>query len=114
MFRRTATAETPLTEFAAAHAEGAFTVDVREPDEYALGHVAGAVNIPLSQLGTRVASLSRDNMGTPIYVICASGNRSKAGAGLLAKNGLDARSVAGGTAAWTRAGHSTVTGSRRS
>lgn len=113
MFRRSTTPEVTLTDFAAAHAAGALTVDVREPDEYAGGHVPGALNIPLSQLGPRVATVAADSKGVPVFVICASGNRSKAGADLLLQGGLDARSVAGGTAAWSRAGHPTVAGSRR-
>src|SRR5581483_7958993 len=39
---------------------GALLVDVREPDEYAAGHVAGALNVPLSQLRRRHAELPRD------------------------------------------------------
>jgi rhodanese-related sulfurtransferase len=114
VFRRTTTPEVTLADFAAAHAGGALTVDVREPGEYAGGHVPGAVNIPLAELGTQVATVAADSQGAAVFVICASGNRSKAGAGLLLKGGLDARSVAGGTAAWARAGHPTVAGARRS
>jgi rhodanese-related sulfurtransferase len=113
VFRRTTTPEVTLTDFAAAHAAGALTVDVREPGEYVGGHVPGAINIPLTLLGTRATSLAADSKGAPVFVICASGNRSKAGAGLLLRVGLDARSVTGGTAAWSRAGHPTVAGSRR-
>lgn len=114
MFRRTATPETSVPDFAAAQATGALTVDVREPDEYAAGHVPGAVNIPLAALGTRTLKLASDSNGGPVFVICASGNRSKAGAGLLIKSGVDALSVAGGTAAWGRAGHPLATGTRPS
>ena len=110
MFRSTATPETSVPDFAAAHATGALTVDVREPAEYAAGHVPGAVNIPLAALGTRTPELATGNTGGPEFVICASGNSSKAGADLLIKGGLDARSVAGGTAAWGRAGHPVATG----
>ncbi len=114
MFHRTATPEASLADFVSAHATGALTVDVREPDEYAAGHVPGAVSIPLSQLGTRVDSLAADSKGAPVYVVCAAGHRSAAGAGVLVKGGLDARSVAGGTAGWMQAGHPVVQGARRS
>ncbi len=109
---RPTTDESTLSDFAAAHAEGAVTVDVREPDEYAGGHVPNAQNIPLESLGVQASQLAREGQGATVYVICATGNRSKAGAALLTRAGYDARSVAGGTAAWTRAGHPVVTGSR--
>jgi rhodanese-related sulfurtransferase len=48
----------------------------------------------------------------PVYVICASGNRSLAAADYLIRTGIDARSVAGGTAAWQRAGLPVVRGTR--
>ncbi len=106
------TNETTLDEFATAHSEGAFTVDVREPDEYAGGHVPGAVNIPLSQLRQQTGAVAAKTADAPVFVICASGHRSKSGAGLLSKAGMDARSVSGGTAGWTRAGHPVATGTR--
>ena len=110
--RKTTISESTLTDFANAHSEGAVTVDVREPGEYAGGHVPNAENIPLARLGVQAGRLARDGQDGPVYVICASGNRSKAGAALLTRAGVDARSVAGGTAAWTRAGHPVITGSR--
>ena len=110
--REIATRESTLTEFAAAHAEGAVTVDVREPGEYVGGHVPNAQNIPLESLGVQASRLASDVQGATVYVICVSGNRSKAGAALLTRAGVDAISVAGGTAAWTGAGHPVVTGSR--
>lgn len=94
-------------EFAAAHAEGAVVIDVREPQEYISGHVPRAVLVPLSQIGARVPDIPAD--GT-VYVICASGNRSKAVADLLENAGREAYSVAGGTMAWARAGRPLVTG----
>ena len=102
--------ETTLDEFATAHSEGALTVDVREHDEYAGGHVPGALNIPLSELGQQARAVAAKAADGPVFVICASGNRSKSGAGLLSRAGLDARSVAGGTSGWTRAGHPVTTG----
>ncbi len=105
--------ESSMAEFTAAHADDALTVDVREAHEFAGGHVPGARSVPLAQLGRHVASLAAEAEGRPVYVICASGNRSKAGAGLLVRGGVDARSVAGGTAAWTRAGHAVAVGGSR-
>ncbi|MFD2762560.1 rhodanese-like domain-containing protein [Micromonospora eburnea] len=98
-----------LAAFAAAHADGATVIDVREPAEYVGGHVPGARCVPLGHLPASIRDLPRP--GT-VYVICASGNRSQVGAELLERAGIDARSVAGGTAAWARAGHPLSEGSR--
>jgi rhodanese-related sulfurtransferase len=89
--------EVDLTAFAAGHADGAFVVDVREPLEYVTGHVPGAVLIPMAQVHTRMGEVPR---GEPVYVICASGNRSYTAAGWLRNAGIDAISVAGGTGGW--------------
>lgn len=86
---------------------GAAVVDVREPGEYAAGHVPGAVLIPMGQLPGRTAELDR---GTPVYVVCASGNRSSAMTSFLQRAGFDAYSVAGGTQGWARSGRPVVSG----
>ncbi len=52
---------------------GAYFVDVREPKEYAQGHVKGAVNIPLSQLRQRMEEIPKDR---PVYLYCRSAQRS--------------------------------------
>lgn len=98
--------EVDIPRFAAALADGAPVIDVREPFEYAGGHVPGAELVPLGHLTSRVSQLPTDR---PVYVICASGGRSLAAAQYLARAGIDAFSVAGGTAAWRRAGHPVVT-----
>ncbi|TNH31117.1 rhodanese-like domain-containing protein [Micromonospora orduensis] len=99
--------EVNLADFAAAHAEGAAVVDVREPFEYVEGHVPGARSVPLAQLPTAVGDLPRNR---PVYVICASGSRSLGAAQFLARAGVDARSVTGGTGGWARSGRAIVTG----
>ena len=93
--------EVTLEQFAAAHADGAAVIDVREPGEYVDGHVPGAVLMPMGQLPSRSAELERSR---PVYVICASGSRSSAMADFLRHAGFDARSVAGGTSGWARSG----------
>ncbi len=95
-----ATPEIDVNGLAAARDHG-LLVDVREPDEYAEGHVPGALLIPMGQLADRIDELDRS---TPVYVICASGNRSSAMTDLLRSSGFDASSVTGGTAAWAQAG----------
>lgn len=101
--------EVDLASFAAAHAGGAAVIDVRESFEYTHGHIPGARSAPLGQLPGIVAELRRNGPG-PVYVICASGNRSLTAAELLARTGIDAWSVAGGTGAWARSGRPIVQG----
>lgn len=84
--------------------QGATFVDVREPAEYADGHLPGAVNIPMGQLPDRTDELDKN---ATVHVVCASGNRSGAMTDFLTGSGFDAVNVAGGTSAWIRAGRPT-------
>ena len=94
------TPEIAVEEFAAVRESG-ILVDVREPEEYAAGHVPGAVPIPMNQLASRMGEIDKTS---PVFVICASGNRSVAMTDLLRGAGFNAVSVSGGTSAWTRSG----------
>lgn len=77
-------------------------IDVREPNEWLAGHAVGARHIPLADLPRRAAELPKDR---PVYVICASGNRSRVAADLLHRAGFAAPfSVTGGTGSWRRSG----------
>ncbi|GAB79008.1 NADPH-dependent 2,4-dienoyl-CoA reductase, sulfur reductase [Austwickia chelonae] len=53
--------------------EGATIIDVREPDEYDLGHIKGALNIPFSQFRDRLDEIPADR---PVYLHCRIGHRS--------------------------------------
>lgn len=80
---------------------GAVVLDVREPFEYADGHVAGTLLVPLATVGDRVGDLAKDE---PVYVFCRSGNRSLAAAQTLVEAGFgDVRNVEGGILAWSAA-----------
>ena len=103
------TVETDLTDLAAAHARGATVVDVREPNEYAGGHVPGAMNIPLSQVPARAGEVSSEGR---VFVVCASGNRSTSAADTLRAAGLDAVSVRGGTKGWIEDDRPVTSGAR--
>jgi rhodanese-related sulfurtransferase len=70
---------------------GALLVDVRETDEFASGHIPGAINEPLSTItGT---TLPKDK---PLFLYCLRGSRSKRAAGLLKKMGYgNVKSIGG-------------------
>jgi rhodanese-related sulfurtransferase len=77
-------------------------VDVREAHEWHAGRAASAVHIPLGQLAGRAHELPADR---PVYLICASGNRSKVATQILLRAGFArAVNVRGGTSAWMRSG----------
>jgi len=81
--------------------DDAWLLDVREPDEWAAGHVPGARHIPLGQVAARTAEIPPDET---IYVICRSGVRSARAAQALAGGGWQAINVAGGMQDWAAAG----------
>ena len=89
------------SQMASVTGEGITLVDVREPGEFASGHVPGAQCIPMAQLPTRVGDLDRT---APVYVICRSGNRSRALVDVLVAQGFDAVNVRGGTDDWIASG----------
>jgi len=75
-------------------------IDVRERHEYDAGHVPGALNLPMSELGGRLDELP----GEPFDVICESGGRSARVVEALVERGHDATNVEGGTAQWRAEG----------
>ena len=75
-------------------------LDVREPVEFngALGHIPGAVPIPLGELDTRLGELARNR---PVVAVCRSGARSARAVALLQKAGFaDVANLAGGMLRW--------------
>ena len=82
---------------ASAQAVGAIVVDVREPSEYATGHVPGSRLIPSHEIRERLYELPR---GATLYLICANGARSLDLIPFMRAVGYDAYSVAGGMWAW--------------
>ncbi len=77
----------------------AVIIDVRSPDEFAAGHVDGAINIPLDSLAVRASALPKDAV---LVTVCGKGGgRSERAATELRALGFDsARSLCGGTQAW--------------
>ncbi len=85
----------------------AVLLDVREPEEYAYGHVPGAVSLPQAELATRIAEVPRDH---PVFVICESGTRSLRSTQFLRQMGYaQVTNVRGGTAAWRTSGRRVIT-----
>lgn len=73
-------------------------VDCREPWEFELAQIPGALLAPLGELSTRAAEFPRDR---PVVVYCHHGVRSRHGALVLRGFGFEARSLAGGIEAWS-------------
>lgn len=78
-------------------------VDVRDPQAYAVGHVPGAVNIPLAELEVRLGELPA---GALIVTYCATEqvgeSHGERAAALLRARGFDAIALEGGLPAWQR------------
>jgi NADPH-dependent 2,4-dienoyl-CoA reductase/sulfur reductase-like enzyme/rhodanese-related sulfurtransferase len=87
----------PLADWNALRATTALLLDVREPDEYAKGHLEGATNVPLSQLRRRVDEVPRDR---EVWVYCAAGQRAYFAQRLLRQRGVDAKNLSGGYTTW--------------
>lgn len=79
--------------------DGAFLLDVRSPGEFAEGHIAGAVNIPVQELESSLGSLPVDR-NRPIVVYCRSGARSSRAKNVLLKAGFARVENLGGMSNW--------------
>jgi rhodanese-related sulfurtransferase len=78
----------------------AILLDVREPDEWAAGHVEGARHIPMNDIPRRTAELDQD---TDIVVVCKVGGRSAQVTAWLNQQGYRATNLDGGMLAWAAA-----------
>ena len=90
--------------------ESPFLLDVRQPDEYRAGHIAGSTLIPLGELTARIGELPQDR---EILCVCRSGSRSGSAVRLLSSKGYKAVNLSGGIFAWQHAGLPIKKGSAR-
>ncbi|GAB7388405.1 sulfurtransferase TusA family protein [Bacillaceae bacterium] len=82
------------------NAENILVLDVREPAEYAFGHIPGAKLIPFGELEQRLDEIDSTK---EIYVICRTGRRSDMACHLLAEKGFNVKNVVPGMSQWSGA-----------
>jgi rhodanese-related sulfurtransferase len=76
-------------------------IDVRLDEEWEVGHIAGALHIPLDSLAARAGEIDRSK---PVVLYCRSGDRSGGAADALEASGWDVQSMEGGLVAWVEKG----------
>lgn len=67
--------------------EATTIVDVREPYEFAEGHIDGSINIPLNTVQNRVEEFQQ--MSKPLVMVCLSGGRSGMATAILKARGVE-------------------------
>jgi rhodanese-related sulfurtransferase len=77
-----------------------YVLDVRQPEEFRLGHITGAKLIPLGELNSRLKEVPK---GHEIICICATGHRSVPAVRMLMDEGYTASSMKNGMIAWQTA-----------
>jgi len=86
--------------------DGAYLLDVREPDEWTAGHAPGAHHVPMMEVPARMAEVPTD---AEVVVVCRSGGRSGQVTSWLMGNGWDnVRNLDGGMHSWAAAGREIV------
>ncbi len=101
------TPEVTVDGLAAARDAAALVVDVRSPEEYAGGHVPGAINVALEDV---VESPTRFG-DREVHMVCGGGGRSFRAASAVNEAGGRALSVSGGTRGWIASGRAVEEGS---
>ena len=88
----------PVAEWEQIGRTDALLVDVREPDEFAAGHIPSAINVPLSQMRQRYVELPKDR---EIWLSCGVGQRAYYATRFLAQRGYRPRNLSGGYTTYT-------------
>ena len=83
----------PLADWKELLPDAALLVDVRDPDEFEEGHIAGAINLPLNELRARLGELPRDR---ELWLYCRVGQRGYYAARLLMQHGFKVKNLPGG------------------
>jgi rhodanese-related sulfurtransferase len=84
--------------------EDALVIDVREPAEYAKGHVLGSKSVPLGDVERRAAEFDK-HKAKPVILVCESGSRSARALDALRARGFTrVVNLSGGFGAWQQAG----------
>lgn len=79
-------------------------LDVRSSEEYAEGHLRGAINIDVQEPDFQAEASSQLEKDKPVYVYCRSGRRSLLAGEMLAKDGYTVVDLDGGILGWEKAG----------
>ena len=93
--------EITVDELAEMDLDNICLVDVREKYEFVEMRVPGAALLPLTEVPEQIEKFPKDR---PVYLICASGNRSRVAGDYLSKHHIEVVNVAGGTKDWVSSG----------
>ena len=81
----------------------AYLIDVRTPEEYAEGHIEGAVLMNVMEEQAFLAGIDTLDASHTYYIYCRSGRRSQKASGLMSERGLKVVDLQGGYTAWQKA-----------
>ena len=81
----------------------AYLIDVRTPEEYAEGHIEGAVLMNVMDEQTFLAGIDTLDASHTYYIYCRSGRRSQKASGFMSERGLKVVDLQGGYNAWQKA-----------
>jgi rhodanese-related sulfurtransferase len=89
---------------------GSILLDVREDEEWAAGHIDGAVHVPMHQVPNRLA-FAPDGFASdqPLVIVCKMGGRSGQVAAWLNQQGIASSNLDGGMLAWATSGRPMIT-----
>ena len=99
--------EITIEELASMDLKDICLIDVREEYEFIEMRVPGAELLPLGEVPE---NLDKFPMGEPVYLICATGNRSRVAGDYLIDNKINAVNIEGGTKGWVTSGREYLQG----